>query len=325
MDAFEKRIVGLPGQLDAKTIGTANLAKLGGRKPDVIVVCGMGGSGLVGDMLAETASAIGLPVPVITVKEGRLPALPFKRPLYICISFSGDTEETLACLAQALREKAAVAVITGKGGKMRALAEKHRLPAAFFPPQGLTPRTASGRMYVSSLSLIRRVFPRTSLPRLSSQLRPAALKPRGETLARRLKDRNILVYTSAQTRALGYFWKISLNETGKHAAFWNIYPELNHNEIVGFGRIKGPWTVVWLEDPASGKRTLEKTKFVAARLARQGIKSERVALPGRTAFERLWNGVILAEWTSLALAKLQGDAPDETKSIDELKRTFQGK
>ncbi len=324
MTGYERNLASLAQQLDPRRIRTARLGRLRGIRPDAVVICGMGGSGLIGDFLQATATEIRLPVPVLTVKTNRLPSLPFKRPLYVCISFSGETAETLSCLRAALktRVKSGLAIVTGRGGKIRQVAEKNRLPAAYFDPGDLTPRAASGNMYVSLTTLLRGAFPGLVVANLSRAIRARAFSGPGAALARRLKGRNVIIYADALHAALGYFWKISFNETGKNAAFTNIYPEIDHNEIVGFDKIRGAWAVIWLVDPAGDRENRAKAAFVAKTLANRGIVSVQVKLAGRSALQRFWNGVALAEWTAFHLAKLNGVRPEETKAIDELKRKF---
>ncbi|MCL4403848.1 hypothetical protein M1432_00635 [Patescibacteria group bacterium] len=324
MSGYETNLKGLGRQLDPRGIRTANFGRLKGIRPDAVIVCGMGGSGLVGDFLQATAAEIRLPVPVTTVKTNGLPALPFKRPLYVCISFSGETAETLDCLKAALRTKAksGVAVVTGQGGKMRKIAEEYRLPAAYFEAGDLTPRTASGNMYTSLTTLLRGTFPGLAVPDLSRSIRSGTFSRQGAVLARRLRGRNIIVYADASHSALGYFWKIGFNETGKNAAFANTYPEIDHNEIVGFGKIRGAWAMIWLVDPEGDSENRSKAAFVAKRMERKGIRSVQVKLRGKTALQRFWNGVALAEWTAFHLAGLNGVRPEETKAIDELKSKF---
>ncbi len=325
MDSFEKNILALPKQLDPRAVKTANLGKLKKSKPDGIVVCGMGGSGIVGDILRDTAAEIGLPAPVVVFKNDGLLPVPFKRPLYVCVSFSGDTGETLHSLQEAARTKAkaGVAVVTARGGEMRRVAEKKRLPAAFFSPGHLTPRQASGSMYYGLTNILRGVFPRITVRDLSQKIKTAGLARQGAALAKHIKGKNILIYSDEAHLSLGYFWKITLNETGKNAAFVNFYPEIDHNEIEGFSNIRGPWSAIWLVEPRVAKVTKRKVDFIIRALERSGIESVKVALKGKTVAERIWNGIALAEWSGYNLAKLNGAKPAETKAIDELKKRFE--
>ncbi len=324
MDAFAKHILELPQQLSPRVITTVNVGQLKNIHPDVVVVCGMGGSGLVGNILQATAGQIGLPIPVLTVKSESLPILPFKRPLFICVSFSGETSETLACLKAALRKrsKAGVAVVTGPEGKMKQVAVKNHLPLASFTPGTLTPRLALGYMYYGLTNILHGIFPHLTVPDLTRSIRAAGLSKTGNSLAKRLQGKNVLVYSDESHAALGYIWKISLNETGKTVAFTGTYPEINHNEIAGFEGIRGPWHAIWLIDPSLGRSIKNKVNFVMKLLKDRGIASSRIILPGKTAEERFWHGVVLAEWTSFNIAKLNGVRPEETKEIDELKKRF---
>jgi glucose/mannose-6-phosphate isomerase len=325
MTPFEKNLRHFESQLSGRNIKTVNFKKLETTKPDAVVVCGMGGSGLAGDIVREHAATLGIPVPVVTLKNDGLLPLPFKRPFYICISFSGNTEETVHCLIEALKtkKKSGIAIVTGKGGAIRKIAEKKTLPAAYFNPGDLTPREASGMMYYGIASVLQAIFPAVAVQDLSRTIKAARFSVRGTSLAQKLKGKNILVYSDEVHAALGYIWKISFNETGKNAAFWNTYPEINHNEIVGFENIKGSWFALWLTDPALERKNKNKIKFVAQKLKRRGIESAIIPLEGRNEEEKFWNGVIFAWWTALGLAKKNGVAPEETKIIDELKKRFQ--
>ncbi len=325
MTSFEKNLRRFEDQLSVQNIKTANFEKLKTPKPDAVVVCGMGGSGLVGDIIREHAAPLGIPVPVVTLKNGGLLPLPFRRPFYLCISFSGNTEETIHCLSEALKtkKKSGIAIVTGKGGIMRRIAEQKKIPAASFDPGDLTPREASGMMYYGIASVLQAIFPAVAVRDLSRTIKAARFSARGTSLAGKLKGKNILVYSDEAHAALSYIWKISFNETGKNAAFWNTYPEINHNEIVGFQNIKGPWFVLWLIDPALERKVKNKVKFVAQKLEQRGIKSAMIPLTGKNEEEKFWNGVAFAWWTALGLAKQNGVAPEETKIIDELKERFQ--
>ena len=325
MTSFEKNLRRFESQLSSRNIKTANFKGLKDPKPDAIVICGMGGSGLAGDIIREHAAILKIPVPVVTLKNDGLLPLPFKRPFYICISFSGNTEETIHCLTEALKakKKSGIAIVTGRGGTMRKIAEKKMLPAAYFDPGDLTPREASGMMYYGIASVLQAIFPAVAVRDLSRTIKAAQFSARGISLAGKLKGKNILVYSDEAHAALGYIWKISFNETGKNAAFWNTYSEINHNEIVGFENIKGPWFALWLTDPALERKNKDKIKFVAQKMKQRGIESAMIPLEGKNDEEKFWNGVAFAWWTALGLAKKNGVAPEETKIIDELKKRFQ--
>lgn len=317
MLSYEKNILNFKRQLSFGGLSVFNLKKLAGRKPDGVVVCGMGGSGLPGLILKKLAGELKLPVPVVIVRDGKLPPLYFKKPLFIVISFSGETAETLAVLNSALklRNRAGIAVITS-GGKLGVLAKKNRLPTVTFNPQNLTPRESSATMFSGIVKVLKELFPiRISL---LSALEPSGLRKLGNSLARTAKNRNILIYTDSSFDHLGYIWKTNLNETAKIPAFNNVYPELYHNEIAGFEKASGAWMIFWLKGKLSAAEN-GKIKLISKILGAKNIKTVEIPLKGRNRQEKTWNGVILSHWVSLYLAEMNKVDPRETKIIQKLK------
>jgi glucose/mannose-6-phosphate isomerase len=317
MISYEENLEGFGDQLSFRGLGGFRLEKLRGKRPDGIVVCGMGGSGIPGLILEKLAGEIGLPVPVATVSDDRLPRLYFKRPLFIIVSFSGETAETIACLKEAMkfRGRAGIAAVT-TGGKLKATAEMNGLPLVAFPSRGLTPRESSGTMFHGIVKVLEAVFPLKVSP--LRRFKPVRSKGLGEQLARKAKDRNILIYTDHSFAHLGYIWKTNLNETAKIPAFTNIYTELNHNEIAGFEKAKGAWMIFWLKGKSSAAVN-EKIKIIS-KIIGSGVKSIEVPLEGRNMQEKTWNGVVLSHWVSLYLAKLNKVDPRKTNIIDRLKK-----
>ncbi|MEK7212181.1 MAG: hypothetical protein AAB686_00705, partial [Patescibacteria group bacterium] len=161
-DQFQKNILEFNRQLSPGGLSARNLDKLRGRKPDAVIVSGMGGSGLPGRILKMAAKEIGLNIPVINwhdygladVRDYRL-----KRPLYIFVSFSGNTEETISGLRQFLNlkpktknQKTSAAVIA-TGGKLLETADSHKLARVSFTGSGLTPRQDSGKMFYALIQV----------------------------------------------------------------------------------------------------------------------------------------------------------------------------
>ncbi len=348
MDSFERNILRFPEQLSYKRLRTARLEKLASSRPDAVVVCGMGGSGLAGNILAAAKDEIGLEVPVVLWKDYGLPPVsdvPGRNPLFLFVSFSGNTEETVSGLAAARRKKALLAVITA-GGELLAQAEARALPLISFSPallplpaakehpllvrkssglkegvpEPLTPRQATGIMFYA---LTEALFAAGLIPRKlpePSFFSARALEAPGKAWAKKLAGRLVLVYTDRAHRHLGYLWKIKLNETGKQEAFTNVLPELDHNELVSLDRPHFKTAVILLVSP---RRAAPMSKRVRANLdlfRKRGIPVWSPALPGRTMLERTWRNIVLADWTTYHLAAQNGREPGETLIVEDLKR-----
>jgi len=247
---FLDAVAGLPEQLAAAHDAAA--AVPADRFPDAggidnIVVMGMGGSGISGDVVSAAFNAE-LPVPVTVLKQMRVPAFVGPRTCAFAVSYSGDTEETVS-MASAALERGAQLVAIAKGGALAAMADE--AGALHLPcPDGYMPRAAIGALVAPlAVTLMRTglapgahaalVAAQRQLAVRRDQCRPeveGAANPARE-IARRI-DRTIpLVYGGGAIGGVAaYRWKCDINENAKAPAFWNQYPELDHNEICGWGQ-----------------------------------------------------------------------------------------
>ncbi|MGC9610899.1 MAG: SIS domain-containing protein [Minisyncoccia bacterium] len=316
MASYEENLTGFKNQLSFKGLSALNLKTLSEVKPNGIVVFGMGGSGIPGIILEKLADEMKIPVPVVAVRDDKLPRLFFKKPLFIAVSFSGETAETLKILNAVLKIKnASVAAITG-GGKLKKLAKREKLPSVFFRKGGLTPRESSAKMFYGIVRVLNRVFPIKVLnsPKLANQ---SQLKNLGKKLARAANNRDVLIYTASEFSHLGQVWETNLDETAKTPAFANVFPELSHNEIAGFKKKSGNWIIFWLKDKSTDDK---KIKNIEKILGGEGIKSVEIPLTGGNKQEKTWNSILLSHWTALELAKLNKINPRKTEIIDKLKK-----
>ena len=202
--------------------------KLG--KFESAVVGGMGGSGLVAGIVRALKPKLVLE----THHEYGLPQyLSGKKHLFIAISYSGNTEETLDFFEKALEKKLNAAAVS-TGGKLIELAEKGGVPYIKLPETGIQPRMALGFMLRAVLKLLGEDELFKNVGELADKLNSDKWEKEGKELADALSGDVPLVYASRRNQALVYNWKIKFNETGKIPAFYNTFPELNHNEMTGF-------------------------------------------------------------------------------------------
>ncbi len=323
MDHYLHNILSFARQLGPEELKTENMRYLRGSRPDGIIVLGMGGSGLAGEILRAAGQSLGLRVPVFLWKEYDLPpaaSTGLRRPLYVCISFSGNTEETLSGLRAALRlrTRATIGVVAG-GGTLLSLAKRGKLPLVSFAPGELTPRQAVGKMFygLTELLLSAALLPKP-VPTYY-ELVPQSLRREGEQLARRLRGRLTLCYTDSSHRDAGYIWKVRLNETAKQEAFLNFLPEMNHNELVGLAKTHFPTTAVMLTPKRMTARLAKRFAMTEKLLRAHRLPVLKVELKGKDRLEETWRTAILADWTAYSLAGLNGVEPTETKIIDQLK------
>jgi len=326
---YRDSLLSFSRQFEKKALQTSNLSALRrGARPDGIVLVGMGGSGLAGDVLEILKKEIRLPIPLVVWKNYHLPETSFNRPLFIFSSFSGNTEETISGLTDLLSKngkKKFLLGVVGTGGILKSLAEEYGIPLVLFPAEDLTPREALGYSVNSVITLLKVCFPSLRAAKVfSGNLHPKRFETEGKKLAVVCRNRTVVIYTNSAFAGIGYTWKIFLNETAKHPAFTGVIPENDHNEIGSFEKLSSRFSAIFLFDPKEGIRMRKKMLFTKQALARCGVKTAEVKLYGKTETEKLWNSIVLSEWMSLSLARLKKVEPRRTEFIEHFKKTMKG-
>jgi glucose/mannose-6-phosphate isomerase len=248
---FLDAVGGLPEQL-ADAHGSARTALETAALPpadeiDHVVVLGMGGSGIAGDVVAAAANAA-LPVPVVVLKQIRVPRFVGPRTLAFAVSYSGDTDETLQMAVGALDAGARVIAVS-RGGALADLAAERS--AVHVPcPAGYLPRAAVGALLAPLFVALERIglLPEAGewLDQARGQLairrekcQPSVAAPNNPAreIARKIGTTIPIFYGGGALGAVAaQRWKCDVNENAKAPAFWNAYPEIDHNEICGWGQ-----------------------------------------------------------------------------------------
>jgi glucose/mannose-6-phosphate isomerase len=297
-----------------------------------VLVCGMGGSGISGDFAAALAARSGRRVDVH--KGYGLPgwAPSEKGLLVVTLSYSGNTEETLAGVTAALAAGLPIAGVSA-GGELAALASDHGFPLVTVPG-GLQPRAALGYMLSALLQVLGSAGvapdPRDDLSEAASGWdalagEGGAAEGLAADLADALDGRIAVVYgSSGLTGPAAQRWKTQINENAKWPAWWNLFPELDHNEIVGWSGLadlsRRRVGVVVLRD-------LDDHPQVAARvrLTREVTDADvawvgEVWSQGSSALARMTSLVAVGDLVSLELASRAGVDPVPVDVIEGLKR-----
>ncbi|MCL4405514.1 MAG: hypothetical protein M1361_00935 [Patescibacteria group bacterium] len=289
--------------------------KLKGFRASQLVICGMGGSGLPGEILDAFRDTLGVKVPVVIWKDYNLPPHIAKYTLFVTVSFSGETAETISGLEAALKVGHSKTAVLTTGGELKKMAEARKLPLVTFDKDGLVPRFALVPLFEGLIKI-------TSAAGVTSKKLAIPTKKKTATAAGILKfiDKKVpLIYTSNQLKSLAYIWKIWLNETAKTPAFVDQLPELDHNEIVGFEGQASPFRVMFIQDPSESEYIEKRIALTGKIIRKLGGETLVVRLNGKTMFERFWKGVYLGEAVATKLAIAKGRDPKETRSIDTLK------
>jgi glucose/mannose-6-phosphate isomerase len=292
-----------------------------------LAICGMGGSAIGADL---AAAAIGARArrQIGTVRGYELPIWVGEQSAVLCSSYSGDTEETLACY-EAAGELGASRIALTTGGRLAEAARSDGVPVIGVP-SGMQPRAGVGYMAVCSLevaalcgaapSLRVEVEAAAALDReLSDEWGPDAPDDSlAKSLARTLHGSIPLIYGAGLTAPVARRWKTQVNENAKLHAFFAELPEADHNELCGFAG-GAPLAVVFLDDATLHPR-LRRRIELTAEAARDGAKAvEVVESLGESAFERVMSLVFLGDLVSVYLAVLDGTNPMPVDALVRLK------
>jgi glucose/mannose-6-phosphate isomerase len=328
--------MGLPEQVERAAEAAASVDGLPDRDEiENVVVLGMGGSGIAGDILLATAGPF-MAVPVVVVKSYTLPAFVGEGSLVFAISFSGDTDETVEAAGEAAVQGARVVAVTS-GGQLEKLATSWGSPVVNVPADLPQPRTAIGAMAIPPLVMLEEVglFPGAvqwidlaveQLKRRRDQL-GAGGGPSAE-IARRIGRTIPLMHSSgAMGNAAAQRWKTQVNEIAKAPAFWAVYPELCHNELQGWGQhgdvTRQLVTIVNLRHDSEHPQVSRRFDLVGD-LVREAVAGiEEVQAEGDGDLAQLLDLVLVGDFVALHMAGNEGIDPGPVPIIDELKHELQ--
>lgn len=284
-----------------------------------LILVGMGGSHLA----ADTIKAIKPGVDIYTHKDYDLPPYSdsfFREGLLVVSSYSGNTEETLSFLESVLEKGYGVIIITS-GGKILDIAKENNLPYIELPKVNIQPRVAIGYVMVALSYILKDKELINNISQLAEVLKPESLMDEGKLLASQIDGYIPVVYTSTRNLTIAYNWKIKLNETGKTPAFYNIFPELNHNEIQGYAsNLAKNLCPIFIFDKDDDQRINNRMSVMKKQLDEKGIKTISVEIFGDTRQEMVMNGILLADWMSYFLAVKNGVDPEEVAMIEDFKK-----
>ncbi|MSQ41447.1 MAG: hypothetical protein EXR65_00180 [Dehalococcoidia bacterium] len=302
--------------------------------PRRVVVAGVGGSAIGGDLVA-TLAATATATPVQMLRGYDAPAAD-PDTLLVASSFSGNTEETLAAFQEAAGGPGMCLAIT-TGGRLAALARARGAPLFEYRWDG-PPRTAFGYGVFPLLAILERLgaiaVDHAQLERGFQALVDGAARwgpavPEASNLAkqlaRRLYGRIPLVVGADHLDVAARRWSAQLNENAKQWAFHGALPEMNHNLVAGFGfppAAPSLLCVLVLDSLAAHHRVRLRVGLTAELLAEAGIQHHVQLVPGATVLESLLSACYLGDWVSLYIAMLNGSDPTPTPALDWLKRTL---
>jgi glucose/mannose-6-phosphate isomerase len=288
-----------------------------------VLVCGMGGSAIGGD-LAAAALGDRLTRPLLTVRGYELPSWATPEWTVLATSYSGDTEETMACFAAA-EALGARRIVVSTGGALVEAARADGVPVVGLPGI-LQPRAAVAYMFAVAAEVAALAG---AGPRLHTEVDVAAsflearseeLRARAAEIAARLGGVPPVVYGADLTAPAARRWKTQVNENAKLPAFFAELPEADHNELCGWiGDAATGLSAVLLEDSDQHPRERRRFELTAEAIAAGGAEAVRIETVGETRVERLLWAVMLGDLVSVELAAARGVDPTPVEAIEGFK------
>jgi glucose/mannose-6-phosphate isomerase len=316
-------VLGIPDQL-RDALWRIESARLEAAPSAGLFVCGMGGSAIGGD-LAAAALGDRLTGPMTTVRGYALPSWATPEWTVLCSSYSGQTEETLACL-EAAETLGAKRVVASTGGALVDRARATEVPVIGLP--GIfQPRAAVAYMVVvaAEIAWLAGVAPRvhTEIDAAAAFLAEQAegLQQQAREIAALIAGAVPIVYGADLTVPVARRWKTQVNENAKSLAWSSELPEADHNELLGWSGAAGDErpAAIFLEDRDQHPRVGRRFELTAASVAPNAAALVRVETAGETRIERLLWAVMLGDLVSLELARQRGVDPETIEAIERFK------
>ena len=317
---------------DALTIGENISLKNKYYNIQNIVIAGMGGSAIGGDIVAILEEQ-NIKIPYLVCRDYNVPKWVNSNSLVICSSYSGNTEETISAFHKSKDRGASICGIT-TGGKLLKLLENHKKDYVKIP-KGLQPRAAVAFSFIPIIKLIEKIglvnsnlkfwFEETVNTLNNNRVYYGSEGNKNPVylLANKLYKKIPIIYSDSSTmRVNAVRLKGQLNENGKMLAYFNELPELNHNEIVGWQNnqeIFEHLCVLWLEDESDTSRTKIRKKITESILNETNISQYSIKVEGDSFQERFLNMVHFGDWLSYWCAILHKTDPSPVKKIVRLK------
>jgi glucose/mannose-6-phosphate isomerase len=320
-------VLGIPDQL-RDALWRVEGARLESSEAAGLMVCGMGGS-VIGADLAAAALGDRLTRPMLTVRGYGLPSWVTPQWTVLCSSYSGGTEETLACFAAA-EALGARRLVASTGGPLVEDAREAGVPVVGLP--GIfQPRAAVAYMFTiaAEVAALAGVAPRihTEIDAAAAFLAAQAddLRARATAIAAELDATPTVIYGADLTAPMARRWKTQINENAKLAAYYSELPEADHNELCGWAGAEGPArpAAVFLEDSDQHPRVRRRFELTADLVAPHAAAVVRVEAPGETRVQRLLWALMLGDLVSLEIAGQRGVDPVPVEAIERFKEAME--
>ncbi|MBW2977122.1 bifunctional phosphoglucose/phosphomannose isomerase [Candidatus Woesearchaeota archaeon] len=280
-----------------------------------IVVAGMGGSAIGGDLLKSFLGSANIPVYVS--RDYKVPDFVDENSLVFAVSYSGNTEEALSAFDDAKNKHAQIIGITS-GGKLGEKCQK-----AIKVPSGLQPRAALGYLFFPMLGVLHNAnIVRVKNEELNEMVdilkKTDKFNDAAENLSKKLKEKIPVIYASEILGPVAMRWKTQINENAKMPAFYNVFSEMNHNEIAGYKGMDRKFIAVIIRDRHDNPR-IKKRMGICKEIMEVTACVEEVQTQGNGLLARVFSSIYLGDFVSYHLAMWNRVDPGPVEIIEEMK------
>lgn len=289
-----------------------------------VVICGMGGSGIGGNIVSE-AIASKVTIPIIVNKDYSLPNFTGKHSLVIISSYSGDTEETVKAFEEAIERDSKIVCIS-TGGKIAEIAKQKKIDLIIIP-KGMPPRAAIAYSVVQLLhilnfhAIISYSFKNNLLAaiELLDAEENNIIRDAKET-AKLISDKLPIIYGVAGMESVALRFRNQLNENAKMLCWHNVFPELNHNELQGWTENERDIAVIVLRNDNDTFRTAKRIDITSEIIRHHDVTLKEVYSKGNTPLERILYLIHWGDWVSYYIAEIKEIDPMDIQTITYLKK-----
>jgi glucose/mannose-6-phosphate isomerase len=288
-----------------------------------IVVTGLGGSGIGGTILSELIQSE-CPIPVIVNKDYFLPKFVDSNSLVIISSYSGNTEETLSAMKQAIDKNAQIVCITS-GGEVQAIAEKYKFDTIIIPG-GHPPRSCIGYSLVQLFKIIQfNGFVKTDL---LNQVQTSitllneendAIKVEATLIAKKLAHKIPVIYSLGSCEGAAVRFRQQINENSKMLCWHHTLPEMNHNELVGWTEKNDSLAVVTFRTSFDYERTIKRYEICKELFTKYSHSVTDITAKGTSKVEQFFYLINIGDWISCYIADIKNIDATEVNVITNLK------
>ncbi|MGB9748977.1 MAG: bifunctional phosphoglucose/phosphomannose isomerase [Candidatus Woesearchaeota archaeon] len=283
-----------------------------------IVVCGVGNSGIVGDLLKNYFEELALKIPVFPVKDFEIPAFCDSKTLVFIISYSGNTMEAIKCYRSAVGRGCRIIAITS-GGKLKEICKENNVDVIKIP-ENLCSIAAFPFLFVPVLNVLKQnnILEEIDFNSISDTIKRANFQGKASEISKKIVNKRPIIYSSKRFEGVATRWKISFNEISKIEAHCNVFPEAVHNEINAFEESKNDNFIIFIVDDEDNKYVKKQIESFRNMIVKKAESTE-LRLKGTNYLKKVFLSIYIGDLISLELCELLEKNPEETKMKSQIK------